>query len=310
MSRAFQQLRAVRFATGTVTVDDIESVLGRLSLRVGTNFTHGGIAWQPFFTASVFHEFAGDVYTTHRRWRAATTAIAFSTALRLSTSPPAASGPMASSASERRPPSSTPGGSATPASTTSTGEDIEGWNFNAGLRYQFTPEHRAGGMKDGPVPAVYAYNWTGPYIGASVGALVWGHEDWRFTSNNATVEDLGFAGALVGGQVGYNAAGRPDRGTASRPTTAGPMPMAAPPARTPIFFTCEVEMDGIGSVTGRVGYAMGRALFYGKGGVAFGDVTLQTRHNAGLALRPPTRRSTAAARRSLATRLVAAWSSP
>ena len=45
-----------------MTIEDIESVLGRLSLRVGTNFTHRGLAWQPFFTASVFHEFAGDVF--------------------------------------------------------------------------------------------------------------------------------------------------------------------------------------------------------------------------------------------------------
>ena len=84
-----------------------------------------------------------------------------------------------------------------------TGEDIEGWNFNAGLRYQFTPEQR-GSVKDGFGPAVYAYNWTGPYIGLSVGAIAWGHEDWTFTSNNATVDGLGYAGALVGGQIGYN----------------------------------------------------------------------------------------------------------
>ena len=46
---------------GTVTVDDIESLLGRASLSVGTSFTHAGVLWQPFFTASVYHEFLGDV---------------------------------------------------------------------------------------------------------------------------------------------------------------------------------------------------------------------------------------------------------
>ena len=46
-------------------------------------------------------------------------------------------------------------------------------------------------------------------------------------------------------------------------------------------FTCEANVDGIGTVTGRVGLTLGRALFYGKGGLAFGDVTLQTRRNDG-----------------------------
>ncbi len=70
-------------------------------------------------------------------------------------------------------------------------------------------------------------------------------------------------------------------------------------------------MDGIGSVTGRVGYAMGRALFYGKGGVAFGDVTVQTRHNAGLAtpaLQHGGQRQQRDAR--WLHRSAAAWSSP
>ena len=47
-SRSAQRNRAVpmpaaRFARGTVTIDDIDSLLGRLSLRVGTNFTRS--AW-------------------------------------------------------------------------------------------------------------------------------------------------------------------------------------------------------------------------------------------------------------------------
>ena len=41
---------------------------------------------------------------------------------------------------------------------------------------------------------------------------------------------------------------------------------------------------------------VGRALFYGKGGLAFGDVTLQTRRNDGTPMPRPIPRSTAAAR--------------
>ena len=49
---------------GTFQINDIESALGRASVRVGTSFASDHIAWQPFATASVFHEFAGDVTTT------------------------------------------------------------------------------------------------------------------------------------------------------------------------------------------------------------------------------------------------------
>ena len=48
---------------GTVQIDDIESVLGRVGVRVGTNFVDHNIAWSPFATAAVYHEFAGDVTT-------------------------------------------------------------------------------------------------------------------------------------------------------------------------------------------------------------------------------------------------------
>lgn len=273
------------FANGTVNVEDIESVLGRLSFRVGTNYTHAGVAWQPFFTASVFHEFEGDVHTT------ATTG-----GVLVGPPNPGLDGLRLSNSISRI---ETYGqfalGTAAAIINTGwlgyarvdyrTGEDIEGWSVNAGLRYQFTPGFRAAGMKDAPVPAVYAYNWTGPYIGAAVGALIWGHEDWRYTSNNATVEDLRFGGSLVGGQVGYNVQfGQTVIGIeADYAWTNAHGGSSCPNAN---LFTCEVEKDGIGSVTGRVGYAMGRALFYGKGGLAFGDVTLQTRHNAGLAVPP------------------------
>ena len=42
----------------------IESEIGRLSLRVGTTIDRGNIIWQPFASASVFHEFAGNITTS------------------------------------------------------------------------------------------------------------------------------------------------------------------------------------------------------------------------------------------------------
>src|SRR5215468_10388144 len=42
-----------------LTVNDIESTLGRLSVRVGTTVASDGMVWQPFASASVIHEFQG-----------------------------------------------------------------------------------------------------------------------------------------------------------------------------------------------------------------------------------------------------------
>ena len=52
--------------SGSVDIDDIDSVLGRASLRVGTTITAGNLIWQPFVTGSVFHEFAGEATATSR----------------------------------------------------------------------------------------------------------------------------------------------------------------------------------------------------------------------------------------------------
>jgi hypothetical protein len=50
----------------TVTIDQIESVLGRAGMSVGTNISSYGVTWQPYVTASVVHEFAGDINVTQK----------------------------------------------------------------------------------------------------------------------------------------------------------------------------------------------------------------------------------------------------
>ncbi len=280
-----------RFAAGTVTIDDIDSVLGRLSLRVGTNFTSGGLAWQPFFTASVFHEFASDVVarsvTSGNNDPGCTpnvncTVVLDGAAMTITTSRIGTYAQLGLGAAAAV---LNTGWLGYARVDYKTGEDVEGWNFNAGLRYQFSPEARSGSVKDGYVPAVYTYNWTGPYIGASVGAMISGHESWKYLSNGASVDGLGFAGYFAGGQAGYNVQmGQTVVGIeADYGWTNAHGGKSCPNA---FFFTCETEVDNLGSVTGRLGYSMGRALFYGKGGLAFGDVTLQTKQNAGAAIAP------------------------
>src|SRR4029078_304633 len=48
-----------------INTNDIESELGRLSLRVGRTVETPNVIWQPFGVASVFHEFAGNVVANY-----------------------------------------------------------------------------------------------------------------------------------------------------------------------------------------------------------------------------------------------------
>ena len=100
------------------------------------------------------------------------------------------------------------------------------------------------------MPAVYAYNWTGPYIGASAGALIWGDEGWRSSRlATPTVDDLDFAGALVGGQAGYNVqVGQTVYGIEADYGWTNAQGGASCPNQN--FFTCEADVDGLGTVTG------------------------------------------------------------
>ena len=52
---------ALDIGSGTVVIDDVTSIIGRASLRIGQNITVGKILYQPFGSYSIFHEFNGDV---------------------------------------------------------------------------------------------------------------------------------------------------------------------------------------------------------------------------------------------------------
>ena len=50
---------------GIVETNDVTSQIGRASLRVGKAIATPNVIWQPFASASVFHEFAGDVRSNY-----------------------------------------------------------------------------------------------------------------------------------------------------------------------------------------------------------------------------------------------------
>ena len=170
------------------------------------------------------------------------------------------------------------------------GDNINGWTGNAGIRYQFTPDMIAAVMPTkAPVKARGAVltpvNWTGFYVGGFFGGD-YGTTDNRFVGSPGNDgSKIWTAGALGGGEVGYNyqvnkwvfgvegdigAAnihGGRTCGTATGidPITGFPIPGAFSPA----FFACTDKMDWLATATARIGYAYERTLLYVKAGAAF-----------------------------------------
>jgi opacity protein-like surface antigen len=252
-----------------LTVNDIESTLGRLSVRFGTSVMSGNVVWQPFASASVFHEFQGGVTSS--------LASNFSA---ISVSLPALSSTVSTSGL------GTYGqfglGVAAQVVDTGwvgylrgdyrTGDNIEGWSVNGGLRYQFVPDSAAGGREPmiakAPIykaaPAHAAYNWTGLYIGAYLGAD-WGSTNWNFVDNGATTNPH-FAGFLGGGEIGYNyQVGKWVFGVEG--DAAWTNAHGARPCQTGFFYNCETNVNLLSTATARIGYAYwDRLLAYVKGG--------------------------------------------
>ena len=99
---------------------------------------------------------------------------------------------------------------------------------------------------------------------------MWGVEDWRFVGPGTRVLP-DFGGYFVGGQAGYNVQlGKIVVGIEGDYGWSNANGGKQCPG---FFFTCQAQLDDLGSVTARLGYSYGRALFYAKGGWAGGEVT-------------------------------------
>jgi outer membrane immunogenic protein len=128
-------------------------------------------------------------------------------------------------------------------------------------------------------PLVPAWSWTGCYVGAQAG-YGWGNSGFSDPSGDTflaagTKASDSTHGGLVGGQIGcdYQFAGRWVVGLEVADAWANINGKSGD-----VFFDGKNESFGakteqLGSVTGRLGYAWDRVLFYGKGGAAWGQNT-------------------------------------
>lgn len=152
-------------------------------------------------------------------------------------------------------------------------------------------------MEAPAVVAVPSFSWTGAYVGVTAG-YVWDNDHKVRTrgtdaatranvANRLRPPSIGIDGDgfLVGGTVGYNVQldGSPlvfgieadlsytdidDRSTFNTPPLVG---------AGNIRSTFKQELDYLGTVRGRVGYAFDRVLVFGTGGLAFGKVKTSAR---------------------------------
>ncbi len=261
----------------TVNINNIYSALGRVSLRVGTSFSTANWILQPFATISGFREFQGNNSATLAS-HFEQIGIGGNLGGNLSSTNIGNYGQFGLGLVAILP---NTGWLAYVRTDYRTGEKINGWAMNGGLRYQLNPDHPVVTRRSADVPGVplpvAAYNWTGFYLGPSLG-VDWGYTNWTFVSNGSKTYPR-FAGVLPGGQVGYNYQyGKWVFGVEGDADWTNAHGSRACPGQ--FFFNCEINVNSLYTVAGRVGYVWpDRVLWYAKGGLAVGEVRAQGRCN-------------------------------
>jgi outer membrane immunogenic protein len=99
-----------------------------------------------------------------------------------------------------------------------------------------------------------AYSWAGPYLGANLGY------DWGSVDHNPT-KPSGFEGGV---QAGYN--------WQSGPWVFGVEGDIEATGAADTFAPWKFSNPWFGTLRGRAGYAVNNVLFYGTGGLAFGEL--------------------------------------
>ncbi len=132
-----------------------------------------------------------------------------------------------------------------------------------------------------PAPAFVAPaavpTWTGFYVGATAG-WAWGQTNFFDFEKTNPFNIKGFSG---GGEVGYNyqfgsnfVAGLEADFQSGPSGRFGPGNLGAQNGSswTCASGPCVTDVDWFGTARGRLGYAVGNALIYGTGGLAYGQV--------------------------------------
>jgi len=120
------------------------------------------------------------------------------------------------------------------------------------------------------IPDWTAPDWTGFYVGAHLGNAA-SYSDWNSVTGAPFSDPFGghfTGGGIVGGvQAGYNRQVGSwvlgIEGEAGLADINGGVQCGA------AVFNCDARIEGLGTISGRVGHALGDFLLYGKGGAAW-----------------------------------------
>lgn len=265
--------------TGVVQTADVTSQIGRASLRVGKAIATPTVVWQPFASASVFHEFAGDVRSNYTSLNAVLGGVPFTFNQATTTSRVGTYGQYSLGLAGQI---VNTGWLGFVRVDYRNGEHIDGWTGNAGIRYQFTPETLAAVLPTkapkSPIPVIGVTNWTGFYAGGFFGAAA-GRTDIAFPASPQATNRPWVLGPIAGLQAGYNhqfannwvVGVEGDIAWADVHGGRSAGTQIALPGMTSALFVLQDKTSWMATATARVGYAMGRTLFYGKAGAAFED---------------------------------------
>lgn len=264
---------------GQLRVGDIDSTLGRLSIRAGKTIVGDKMIWQPFATVSVYREFAGAVQSSFTTGVDAGGLVLPNLSGNISTSRVGTYGQFALGIAGQV---VNTGWLGYLRADYRKGDNIDGYSLNGGLRYQFTPDAAPMAPKGlitkaPPMMMATAVNWTGLYIGANFGVDA-GWSNWNFPGPNTTTAPK-YAGALAGGQIGYNLQnGKWILGVEGMVDWANAH--GARECPNGFLFSCEMAQSMFSTVTARVGYAFwDRAFVYLKGGLAVARETASYKCN-------------------------------
>jgi opacity protein-like surface antigen len=270
----------------SIQFNDNISILGRVGGRIGTTVKTERMIWQPFATASVWHEFAG-----------ATTANYNSPAYPVAFIPTdfTASGVLSNSRVGTYGQYSIGAAASAIGSPVlgyvridyKNGSNIEALGFNAGLRYNFDPSAKGiiapGIFKAQPRAIATAYDWTGFYIGGFTGAAL-GHSSWNFPAiasgvNPRTAGVLGGIDAGYRRQIGSWVVGVEGDVAATNAKGGTSCVSAQINVGFPVETNCNNDVKWMATATGKLGYAWDRVLAYGKAGAAWSNNTLDVSCN-------------------------------
>jgi opacity protein-like surface antigen len=259
----------------SIAFNDYVSVLGRIGARVGTTLNGGSIIWQPFATASVWHEFEG---ASTGAYKSPAYPFGFFGGTDFSTSGSLSNSRVGTYGQYSIGTAAQVIGSPVLAYMRidyKNGSNIEALGFNAGLRYNFDPAVKVipGVFKAPPRTVVAAYDWTGFYVGGFTGATG-GHSNWFFPPiasgiNSRTAGVLGGIDAGYRKQFGSWVVGVEGDVAATNAKGGHSCISSLINFGFPVETNCNNDVRYMATATGKLGYAWNSVLVYGKAGGAW-----------------------------------------